>query len=91
MSVWNSLFRVCADSSRNTLGAPDMGIFISLHPLLKNDRFSLSNIYPKGGDLLAFDLVEENYRISSGRADEETFRCHVLLIEIRSSLPEDAK
>ncbi|KFY95032.1 hypothetical protein V500_02977 [Pseudogymnoascus sp. VKM F-4518 (FW-2643)] len=74
--------------------APDMGIFIPLHPLLKNDQLSPSNMYTEGGGLPAFDLVEETVGLAQEERqdeDEEAFRRHMVSFEMRSISPEGAK
>ncbi|KFX89753.1 hypothetical protein V490_06825, partial [Pseudogymnoascus sp. VKM F-3557] len=56
--------------------APDMGIFIPLHPLLKKD------MDPKDGGLPA--LAQEERQ----EGDEEAFQRHMVSFEIRSISPE---
>ncbi|KFY96901.1 hypothetical protein V498_02412 [Pseudogymnoascus sp. VKM F-4517 (FW-2822)] len=57
--------------------APHLGIFIPLHPLLKNDQLSPSNLNPEDGGLPAFGPGEEAIELAQEERheeDEETFR-----------------
>ncbi|OBT40481.1 hypothetical protein VE00_07889 [Pseudogymnoascus sp. WSF 3629] len=73
--------------------APELGIFIPLHPLLKNDQLCPSNMYPKDGGLPAFDLLESRQLGQEERqeGDEASFQRDMVALEIRSSSPEDMK
>ncbi|OBT85137.1 hypothetical protein VE02_05622 [Pseudogymnoascus sp. 03VT05] len=70
--------------------APHMGIFIPLHPLLKNDHLSPSNTNPEDGGLPAFGPGEEATELRH-EGDEEAFRRLMVSFEIRSISPEGAK
>lgn len=71
-----------------------MGIFIPLHPLLKNDQLSPSNTNPEDGGLPAFGPGEETTELAQEErheGDEEAFRRVMVSFEIRSISPEGAK
>lgn len=71
-----------------------MGIFIPLHPLLKNGQLSPSNTNPEDGSLPAFGPGEETIELAQEEGhegDEETFRRLMASYEIRSISPEGAK
>lgn len=71
-----------------------MGIFIPLHPLLKNDQLSPSNTNPEDRGLPAFGPGEETTELTqeeTHEGDEETFRRLMVSYEIRSMSPEGAK
>ncbi|KFY28055.1 hypothetical protein V491_00661 [Pseudogymnoascus sp. VKM F-3775] len=75
-------------SDKYAWSAPEMGIFIPLHPL-ENDRPSLSNMYPEEVGLVdeTPELAQDDRRVE----DEEAFRCHMISLQIRSSSPEGAE
>ena len=71
-----------------------MGIFIPLHPLLKNDQLSPFNTNPEDCGLPAFGPGEKTTELAQEEkheGDEEAFRRLMVSYEIRSISPEGAK
>ncbi|KFY47339.1 hypothetical protein V494_00022 [Pseudogymnoascus sp. VKM F-4513 (FW-928)] len=74
--------------------APHLGIFIPLHPLLKNDQLTPSNTNIEDRGLPAFGPGEETTELTQEErheVDEEAFRRLMVSYEIRSISPEGAK